>query len=413
MSIKCAADFADWYDQDARNFADEVLTDFVQEHPNFFAVAVAGVVSSQIDFASVFLVDLARLGTGTAEGSASGVFQDLLRVLSVVPIGKVTAVGRPLIGRIVQGLSNRFYWRTIRGNSCVPISIGQALQFTGQRLLVRLEDVANALGRQVASFKFEGSGASVPQARNALNELNAQFDELASGVAQSWGDIVMYAEATEGVLLVPLRRTLTGIGDKFHMVMVAKTPQGVQIFDRAGVFNSLDDLSRSKGSKNLSEFYGISTDDSLLVIKNWVLDPALANQLNALGPLGAVAVKVAMEIGFNPSVPSESIAKAFREHVANEESLYPPPTQPPEMVSLMGTHTVEGPRIEKRDWLSSIAGEYYGDVLLWPILFDFNKGPDFTNQNKMYVGQRVKVPFIDDKTPEEIAEYRKRGLNWR
>ena len=52
-------------------------------------------------------------------------------------------------------------------------------------------------------------------------------------------------------------------------------------------------------------------------------------------------------------------------------------------------------------------------MLLWRILFDFNKGPDFTNQNKMYVGQRVKVPFIDKKTPAEIAVYRKRGLNWK
>jgi len=29
------------------------------------------------------------------------------------------------------------------------------------------------------------------------------------------------------------------------------------------------------------------------------------------------------------------------------------------------------------------------------------------------VGQRIKVPFINDKTPAQLADYRKRGTNWR
>lgn len=411
--IECAADFADWYDTVARNYTDEVLTDFVDKHPNFLGVAVAGYVGTSFDITSVFFVDLLRLGNGTAEGSAGGVFQDVLRVLSVIPIGKVTAVGKPLVGRIIQRISNSFYWRTLRGKLCVPISLGQALQFTGQRLLVRLTTTAEAMGRTIASFDgVLGRGAKPSEVRTALNELKALFDELPGGAAQSWADIIRHAEAAEGVLLVSVKRIRAGV-DSFHTIMVGKTAEGVQIFDRTGVFKSLDDLSRRYGSVDPSEFYGINTAKPLFVIKNWVLDPALANQLNALGPLGAVAVKVAMQIGFNPSVPPETIAEAFRKHVADHESLYPPPTRPPETVSLMGTHTVEGPKIEKHDWLSSIAQKYYGDPLLWPILFDFNKGPDFTNQNKMYVGQRVKVPFANEMTPAELEAYRKRGRNWR
>lgn len=119
---------------------------------------------------------------------------------------------------------------------------------------------------------------------------------------------------------------------------------------------------------------------------------------------------------------ADSITKAAIEFFENRlrdkapprpEDLYSAPVRPPEMPSLMFTHTVEGPRIQEKDWLSNIAKKWYGDVLLWPVLFDFNKGPDFTNPNKMYVGQRVKVPFITDKTPAEIAEYRRRGYDWR
>ena len=92
------------------------------------------------------------------------------------------------------------------------------------------------------------------------------------------------------------------------------------------------------------------------------------------------------------------------------EALYPPPVRPPETVSVMGVHTVEGPSIKYEDWLSNIAKKWYGDMLLWPVLFDFNRGPDFSNPNKMYVGQRVKIPFINDKSQDEIKAYRKEGM---
>jgi hypothetical protein len=95
------------------------------------------------------------------------------------------------------------------------------------------------------------------------------------------------------------------------------------------------------------------------------------------------------------------------------KSLYPSPTRPPEMAPLMFTHQVRGPRVEKYDWLSSIAERWYGDKLLWTVLFDHNKGPGFTDPNKINVGLRIKVPFITDKTPAELAAYRSRGLNWR
>jgi hypothetical protein len=416
MSISCAADFAEWYDTEGRAFADEVLKEFVGDNPNFFSVAFAGMISTQIDVGSVFFVDLARLGTGAASGSARGVFEDLLRVLSVVPIGKVTAVGKPLVGRVVQGLAGTFYWRKFSGGLCNPVSIGKALQHTAQRFVVRLEDIAKAMGREISSI--EKFGATINDARKALNALKAEVDELAGGLTKSWDDVVNWAEGTDGVVFVGLKRTIrdsAGVRDTFHAILAGRTPQGVRIFDRKGVFKSLDDLSRRYGSKSASEFYNVISNSPVLIIKNWVLAPALANRLNALGPLGAVAVKVAMQIGFNPTVKPETFARAFREHVAkySPEELYPPPTRPPEMAPLMYTHTVAGPKIEKHDWLSSIAGKWYGDVLLWPILFDFNRGPDFTNQNKMYVGQRVKVPFITDKTPAEIKAYRKRGLDWQ
>jgi hypothetical protein len=414
MSIKCAADFADWYDTEARAFTDEVLKEFVDRYPNFFGVTVATWVSLQFEVGSVFFVDLARLGTGTAGGTAGGVFQDILRVLSVVPIGKVVAVGRPLVGSIVQKIANAFYWRGLRGRACLPISIGQALQMTGQRLLVRLDDVAKEMGRDLASFDIQG--ASVGQARNALTKLKAQFDELATGVAQSWDDLVLYAENTEGVFVVFLKRTVraqNGLKDTFHTIVVSRTQNGVKIFDRKGLFNSLDELSRRYGSTDPSEFYNIMTDEPLLVIKNWVMDTALRTRLNTLGPLGAAAVKADMNLAFNPAVPPETVRRAFREHVAKRGGSAPPSPQPPgQPPANSHDYLPDWPVTSPGTMLSKVSLERYKTFHLWPLIWDENRALIGSNPNKVPVGITLKIKKQEKYTKAQIEDAKQRSPKW-
>ncbi|MFY8152121.1 MAG: hypothetical protein ACOVOI_08535, partial [Hyphomicrobiales bacterium] len=95
---------------------------------------------------------------------------------------------------------------------------------------------------------------------------------------------------TEGVVALSLRATVDGknIG---HVILVGKTSQGVKIFDRYGVFSSLDDLSRHYGLIGADRTaFVINETRPLFVIRNWALDPALANKLNALGALGEARV---------------------------------------------------------------------------------------------------------------------------
>lgn len=64
------------------------------------------------------------------------------------------------------------------------------------------------------------------------------------------------------------------------------------------------------------------------------------------------------------------------------------------------------------DSLSLISGRYWGDVLLWPILYDANKqvvGPD---PNKIVPGQKLTVPDIKAYSPQQISSARSRGQNW-
>jgi len=64
------------------------------------------------------------------------------------------------------------------------------------------------------------------------------------------------------------------------------------------------------------------------------------------------------------------------------------------------------------DSLSLITGKFWGDVLLWPILYDANKpvvGPD---PNKIVPGQKLTVPSIAAYSQQQRNDARARGRNW-
>lgn len=421
MSIKCAADFADWYDTTARNYTDEVLTEFVDRNPNLIGVWAAAGAANAFEIGSIVFVDLGRFGSGFGSGTTGGVFQDLLRALSVIPVGKVAstvgAIARPALGRFLNTAA-QFYWAAKRGKLCVPISIGQALERTGQSLVMTLDDVLKAAGRSIESFDSKlGRGMLPAEVRETLEAMQAKFSELPARIATSWSDIVGYAQGTEGLLMVSIKRTVTKGGklaDTFHTILVSNSPQGVVIVDRYGLFKSLEELSVRYGSRAPSEFYRINVDKPIFAIANWVMDSALVSRLNAMGPLGAIAVRAAMMIGFNPAVPRAQVDEMFTKFTAGKspEELYSAPVRPPEMAATMFTHEI-GARIERKDWLSVISEKWYGDLLLWPIIFDFNRSAEFPHPKQMKPYMRIKVPFLPEMTKEQRIAVRQRGLNWK
>lgn len=65
------------------------------------------------------------------------------------------------------------------------------------------------------------------------------------------------------------------------------------------------------------------------------------------------------------------------------------------------------------DSLSLIAGKYYGDVLLWPIIYDANKQVIGADPNKIYPGQKLTIPGISGYSQQQLTDARNRGRNWR
>ena len=62
--------------------------------------------------------------------------------------------------------------------------------------------------------------------------------------------------------------------------------------------------------------------------------------------------------------------------------------------------------------LSSIAGYYWQDVLLWPLLHDTNKITIGSDPNQLKIGQLLTVPDLQSFTPGQISDARKRGRQW-
>jgi LysM repeat protein len=64
------------------------------------------------------------------------------------------------------------------------------------------------------------------------------------------------------------------------------------------------------------------------------------------------------------------------------------------------------------DSLSLIAKTLYGDMSLWPILYDANRatvGPDY---DKIEVGQSLVIPSKAKLTPEQMADAKRRAQRW-
>lgn len=62
--------------------------------------------------------------------------------------------------------------------------------------------------------------------------------------------------------------------------------------------------------------------------------------------------------------------------------------------------------------LSLIAGNYWKDVLLWPLLHDVNQATIGQDPNQLKVGDVLTVPDLASFTPGQISNARQRGQHW-
>lgn len=418
-----AAELADFY---RKNFSEPNrhahAKAWIDAHPENLAVVLMATMHATIEDISMaplrlpetMALDMMKLGTGAAEGSKLGIAEDVLRALSVVPVGRVVQGAnnflRPFLGRLLQGVSNLVHWRQVRGGLCVPISIAQALQRTGTRLVVPLKEIAKAAGKPMPDITK--SGLKLPEIRAALQGLKVDYKEIPGGFIKNWNDLVAHTARTEGAVLVLLRLTRQG-ANKGHGILVSNTAQGVKIFDRYGVFSSLDELSQhyrlfQAGSKP----FELATGFPQFVMRNWAMDASLAAEMNAFGPLAAVVVRAAAMITLNPSVPVARLQADFDAFLADRNAgPLPPNPSPgaPPASDVMAMHYVPASGV----MLSKVSMSYYGTFHMWPLIWDANRELIGPNPNRVPkdIYLRIMKPHVYGAA--QIAEAKRRSLNWK
>jgi hypothetical protein len=397
--IMIGSDCADWWDEQLKNYKAE-LEAYVLENPSYWGIAVATAKATGADLAHVYFVDLARLGEGAGQGGVKGIVQDLLRVMQFIPAGKVLSASKGFFGRIAQRLSNFLHWRNVKGGTCAPIAIAQALQRSGQKLAVSLREVADAFGMSLD--EIAKSGVNPRLVGGALQRLGVEFSTLSRSVTY-FDEVVTAARAAEGPLFVTINGMRAGqpVG---HAILVGRTTAGISIIDRYGMFRNLDELSRHYNIK-----FAIDTTNSLYVLKNAIIDESLirlANQFGIFATLARLSVGV---FDFNRSeVDPEFVKNDFMEFVKRRRGSNG--AEEGEEIKVVGGKTVN---VVAGTTLSGISKAEYGTFDLWTLIFDLNKDTIGPNPNKLKVGQQLLVLPIQRYTPQEIASAKQRAPTWK
>jgi hypothetical protein len=413
-----AADLAEFYQQEREKGRQFQLKQWIDASPDNLAVALLAtgiatledVVTAPARFGETVAIDLLKLGTGAASGTKIGIAEDILRLLSIIPEGSIVrGVGglRPLLGSFVETHRTAKYFKSILGGVCAPISIAQALIKTGYRYVIKLEDVAAAMKKTVAQA---GEGAGHELVAATLRELKANFTEIPKRTLGTWAEIHERARSFEGVLLVNIYKIVDNV-PVGHQIIIAKSRNAVKIFDRYGVFDTLEALSAHYGTSP----FRLNPEKPIFAIANWVVDPTLVANLNRVGPLGAVVVRAALILGFHPRKSASQLRAEYeayiRDHDAGPLPANPSPGGPPP--SNADYLPFEEVPMTGGFMLSALSMRRYQTYHMWPLIWDENREVIGDNPNKVPPGVKLMLRKREKYTGPQIEDARRRSLNWK
>jgi nucleoid-associated protein YgaU len=342
-----ASDIAEWWDEQHRS-SSKALDAFVDEHPNWIGIIVAGTTATAMDLGAG-LVDVLRLGEGAAAGGVKGFAQDGLRLLQLAPaVGKLS---RFTLARIMADPG---------GGICTWVSAAKALRQVGVKAFASVDDLAQAGG--LGSIKQLG-GAFVDRLVPILRALGARV-ELVGELSSL--ESVNAAVKGQGVVLFSVkwvRATGKTVG---HTLYAFRDLRGRVVYaDRSGVVvTTLAALERFYQGIGSAKVYG----PAALVQGARIL---IADGLAVLG------IEVRAQLTVNPETAAQvlEVKKAVSGNVVH---LVAP-----------RTHNVAA-----GDWLSKLAQKYYGDMYKWPVIYEANRALIGGNPDLIKPGQRLLIPDL-------------------
>jgi hypothetical protein len=309
------SELADWWDAQKRE-SEAILTEWVQDNPQWWAVAIAGSVQTAMDLGAGF-VDVLRFGEGIAEGGLKGVGKDALRVLVILgPLGRAGG----MLSRFIhlQRLRLAVQVGGVDG-PCTFQAVNNAMSILkGKNLFVTIRDMAAAMGRSVRSL---------PRTSEGLYELGAWVDELVPLISRSakvkevmgltqLQQVVSLAQRESGVVIFAIRttvRTASGTTQELlHSVIAVRNATGaVRFADYGGkLVRSLDELVTNLGYGRPVSIELLQSGSSATIVEGMKLTGEYAVKLArgaALVLAGVTAIET-HEDGVELAVPVAVVA---------------------------------------------------------------------------------------------------------
>jgi len=370
-----ATDLAEWWEEQRRistEWANRGLDEFVDKHPGTVSVVLATTATTVFQFPMVVgsgVVDTLNLGQGVAEGGW-GYLKDGLRFLSVV--GPLAGGARTVLSRVVA-LSDANL------PNCTWMSAVKALRETGTRHFAIVDDLAKAAG---LSGRAETGGAFVHELVGVLQKLGARVRLVRPPATLQ--DVIDAARANpDGAVMFSIKW-----GSNAHTLLAKYHPlQGVMLADRSGRI--------VRSFAELSSFYGRAVKDAVPFGTMAVVEAArLVKALNVSSLLSQLALEVVAVLTPGAKQALSSSAQPSPKPIAGDRKT-------------IGTHTVAA-----GDWLSKLAIRYYKDMLLWPLIYDYNVnliGPDY---NRLMPGTVLQIPDPSSYSAADLTQARDRARHW-
>ncbi len=284
------SDLADWWDKQKRE-TEGILTEWVQDNPQWWAIGVAGSVQTAMDLGAGF-VDVLRLGKGVAEGTWKGAGQDALRLLMLLgPLVKAGALTSRFLTPLLNSGNLRLAIQVAGVDGpCTFQAVNNAVSIMkAKNIFVTVADMAAAAGRDLSQLAKAASGdyqlaAWVDELVPYIRQLGIRVREV-SGLAKV-EQVVALAKNESAPVIFAIRTTVRNAAgateEILHSVIAMRTPTGaVRFADYGGKFvNSLRELVTSLGyGTPISEIELIQSGSSATVIEGARLTGQYATKL--------------------------------------------------------------------------------------------------------------------------------------
>jgi LysM repeat protein len=339
-----ASDIADWWSEQHRT-SRGALDAFVDEHPNWFGVVVAGTTSTAMDLGAGY-VDVLRLGEGIAEGGLKGAVQDGLRLLQLTP-----AIGRLSRFRLARVMVDP------GGGICTWVSAAKALRQVGVKAFATVDDLARAAGFQ-SSARLES--AYVHELTPLLQKLGGHVTPVAANL-----EAIHAAARAESVVLFSVRWSHEG-RELGHTLYAFRDATGrLRYADRTGaVVGGLAELEKHYVGIGGASVYGSA---ALVQGARVLISQAVA----------VLAMEVRAQLVAHPETVAQTLE--IKKRAATNTS----------PAALARFHVVQS-----GDSLSKLAAGYYGDMYKWPIIYEANRAVIGGNPDLIRPGQRLVLPEL-------------------